>query len=117
MQFMEVDYDAYIYSILGYMKLTKLTDFIEHEYAHLVDESYVELTNANGFVRMAAYLSRQGGTAFSQDDSSEKALTLRADGEDASVTFHKISEALLTEYPNFTYAAKGEPYSLTVRMP
>lgn len=55
----EVDYNAYIYSILGYMKLTKLTDFIEHEYAHLVDESYVELTNANGFVRMAAYLSRQ----------------------------------------------------------
>lgn len=106
----EVDYDAYIYSILGYMKLTKLTDFIEHEYAHLVDESYVELTNANGFVRMAAYLSRQGGTAFSQEDSSEKALTLRADGEDASVTFHKISEALLTEYPNFTYALKGDWY-------
>lgn len=24
----EVDYNAYIYSILGYMKLTKLTDFI-----------------------------------------------------------------------------------------
>ena len=106
----EVDYDAYIYSILGYMKLTKLTDFIEHEYAHLVDESYVELTNANGFVRMAAYLSRQGGTAFSQDDTSDKALALRADGEDASETFHKISEALLSEYPNFTYASKGDWY-------
>lgn len=106
----EVDYNAYIYSILGYMKLTKLTDFIEHEYAHLVDESYVELTNANGFVRMAAYLSRQGGTAFSQDDSSDKALSLRADGEDSTETFHKISEALLKEYPNFTYAAKGNWY-------
>lgn len=106
----EVDYNAYIYSILGYMKLTKLTDFIEHEYAHLVDESYVELTNANGFVRMAAYLSRQGGTAFSPDDTSDKALSLRADGEDASETFHKISEALLNEYPNFTYASKGNWY-------
>ena len=106
----EVDYDVYIYSILGYMKLTKLTDFIEHEYAHLVDESYVELTNANGFVRMAAYLSRQGGTPFSEDDSSDKALALRADGEDASETFHKISEALLKEYPNFTYAAKVDWY-------
>ena len=106
----EVDYDAYVYSILGYMKLSKLTDFIEHEYAHLVDESYVELTNANGFVRMAAYLSRQGGTPFSLDDTSDKALSLRADGEDASETFHKISEALLKEYPNFTYAAKGDWY-------
>ena len=106
----EVDYDVYIYSILGYMKLTKLTDFIEHEYAHLVDESYVELTNANGFVRMATYLSRQGGTPFSEDDSSDKALALRADGEDASETFHKISEALLKEYPNFTYAAKVDWY-------
>lgn len=105
-----VDYDAYVYSILGYMKLSKLTDFIEHEYAHLVDESYVELTNANGFVRMAAYLSRQGGTPFSLDDTSDKALSLRADGEDASETFHKISEALLKEYPNFTYAAKGDWY-------
>ena len=113
----EVDYDAYTYSILGYMKLTKLTDFIEHEYAHLVDESYVELTNANGFVRMAAYLSRQGGTSFSQDDNSDKALALRADGEDAVETFHKISEALLKEYPNFTYATKGDwfvPDSSTV---
>ena len=106
----EVDYDAYIYSILGYMKLSKLTDFIEHEYAHLVDESYVELTNANGFVRMAAYLSRQGGTSFSEGDTSDKALALRADGEDASETFHKISEALLKEYPNFTYATKGDWY-------
>lgn len=70
-----MDYDAYVYSILGYMKLSKLTDFIEHEYAHLVDESYVELTNANGFVRMAAYLSRQGGTPFSLDDTSDKALS------------------------------------------
>lgn len=106
----EVDYEAYIYSILGYMKLSRLTDFIEHEYAHLVDESYVELTTANGFVRMAAYLSRQGGTAFSQDDTSDKAISLRADGQDASETFHKISEALLKEYPNFTYAVKGDWY-------
>lgn len=106
----DVDYDAYIYSILGYMKLNKLTDFIEHEYAHLVDESYVELTNANGFVRMASFLSRQGGSSFSQDDTSDKALSLRADGEDATETFHKISEALLKEYPNFTYAAKGDWY-------
>lgn len=106
----EVDYDAYVYSILGYMKLSKLTDFIEHEYAHLVDESYVELTNANGFVRMAAYLSRQGGTPFSKEDTSDKALALRADGEEICETFHKISEALLKEYPNFTYAAKGDWY-------
>ena len=106
----EIDYDAYIYSILGYMKLTKLTDFIEHEYAHLVDESYVELTNANGFVRMAAFLSRQGGSTFSQEDTSDKALSLRTDGEEAAETFHKISEALLKEYPNFTYATKGDWY-------
>lgn len=106
----EVDYNAYIYSILGYMKLTKLTDFIEHEYAHLVDESYVELTNANGFVRMAAYLSRQGGTVFSPDDTSDKAISLRADGEDAAETFHKISEAILKEYPNFIYVSKADWY-------
>ena len=35
------DYNAYIYSIYGYMTLQELLDFIEHEYAHLVDESYV----------------------------------------------------------------------------
>ena len=44
---------------------------------------------------MAAYLSRQGGTPFSLDDTSDKALSLRADREDASETFHKISEAIL----------------------
>ena len=59
---------------------------------------------------MAACSSRQGGTPFSLDDTSDKALSLRADGEDASETFHKISEALLKEYPNFTYAAKGDWY-------
>lgn len=105
-----VNYDAYIYSVFGYMKLSALTDFIDHEYAHLVDESYVELTNANGFVRLSAFLNRQGGKAFSMDDTSEQGLGIRADGEDALETFQKIGEALLKEYPNFVYARKAAWY-------
>ena len=103
-----LDYGSYIYSLFGYMTLNELLDFIEHEYAHLVDESYVELNNANGFVRLAAFLTRQGGILLDPDDSSEQALSLRADGEDCITTFHMLSEALLKEYPNFTYAAKSD---------
>ena len=103
-----VDYNAYIYSIYGYMTLNELLDFIEHEYAHLVDESYVELNNANGFVRLADYLTRQGGTAYDPDDTSDQALALRADGEDCTTTFHMLADALLAEYPNFTYARKAD---------
>ncbi|MFR3343700.1 MAG: hypothetical protein ACLTS6_06405 [Anaerobutyricum sp.] len=55
-------------------------------------------------------MSRQGGTVFSPDDTSDKAISLRADGEDAAETFHKISEAILKEYPNFIYASKADWY-------
>lgn len=102
------DYNAYIYSIYGYMTLNELVDFIDHEYAHLVDESYVELNASNGFVRMADYLTRQGGTPYSPEDTSEQALSLRADGEDCVATFHMLADALIKEYPNFTYARKAD---------
>lgn len=102
------DYNAYIYSIYGYMTLQELLDFIEHEYAHLVDESYVELNASNGFVRLADFLTRQGGAPYSPEDTSEQALSLRADGEDCVTTFHMLADALIKEYPNFTYARKAD---------
>ena len=106
----ELDYGLYVYSILGYMTLETVYDFISHEYAHLVDESYVEQSSANGFVRLAAFLTRKGGTAFDPEDSSDKALELRAEGEDCETTFHMLSEALIREYPNFIYAHKASWY-------
>lgn len=102
------DYNAYIYSIYGYMTLQELLDFIEHEYAHLVDESYVELNASNGFVRLADFLTRQGGAPYNLEDTSEQALSLRADGEDCVTTFHMLADALIKEYPNFTYARKAD---------
>lgn len=103
-----IDYNAYIYSIYGYMTLNQLLDFIEHEYAHLVDESYVELNASNGFVRLADFLTRHGGSPYLPEDTSEQALNLRAEGEDCITTFHMLSEALLKEYPNFSYARKAD---------
>lgn len=102
------DYNAYIYSIYGYMTLQELLNFIEHEYAHLVDESYVELNASNGFVRLADFLTRQGGAPYNPEDTSEQALSLRADGEDCVTTFHMLADALIKEYPNFTYARKAD---------
>ncbi len=106
----ELDYNLYVYSLLGYMTLNQIYDFIGHEYAHLVDESYVELNNANGFVRLADFLTRKGGTSFDPSDSSEKTIDLKAEGEDAAKTFHMLADALLKEYPNFTYAHKASWY-------
>ncbi len=106
----DMDYGAWIYSLYGYMTLDSLYDFISHEYAHLVDESYVELTGANGFVRLAAFLSRQGGKGLSPDDNSEKASALRTDGADGIETFHLIGESLINEYPNFTWLSRGSWY-------
>ncbi|MBR0411555.1 MAG: hypothetical protein IJI25_11265 [Eubacterium sp.] len=106
----ELDYGLYVYSLFGYMTLDQLYDFIEHEYAHLVDESYVEQSSANGFVRLADFLTRKGGLSCDLSDNSEKALSLRADGEDAETTFHMLAEALLKEYPNFTWAHKSSWY-------
>lgn len=102
------DYNAYIYSIYGYMTLHELVDFIEHEYAHLVDESYVEQSASNGFVRLADFLTRKGGTPFDPEDSSEEGIALRAEGEDCAATFHMLADALIREYPNFTYARKSD---------
>lgn len=103
-----IDYTAYIYSIFGYMTLYRLLDFIEHEYAHLVDASYVELNASNGFVRLADFLTRKGGTTCHPEDTSEQALALRADGEDCVASFRQLAEALIKEYPNFTYARKAD---------
>ncbi|MCD8018188.1 MAG: hypothetical protein LUF92_00990, partial [Clostridiales bacterium] len=105
-----LDYGAYVYSVFGYMTLDQIVDFIEHEYAHLVDESYVELNAANGFVRLADCLPRQGGAPFDPEDTSEQALSLRADGQDCLETFRMIPETLIREYPNFTYARKADWY-------
>lgn len=104
------DYNAYIYSIYGYMTLHQLLDFIEHEYAHLVDEAYVEQNTSNGFVRLADFLTRQGGSPYNMEDTSEQALSVRANGEDCAATFHQLADSLLKEYPNFTYARKGDWY-------
>ncbi|MCI6857738.1 MAG: hypothetical protein MR867_00385 [Eubacterium sp.] len=106
----EVDYNAYIYSVFGYMTLNDLTDFIDHEYAHLVDESYIELSSANGFVALATFLTRKGGNDFSPDDASEQSVSIRTQGEDGTALFHKIGDGLLQEYPNFVYAKKGDWY-------
>ena len=57
---------------------------------------------------LEAHLARPQGHPQGQAEADEQVG--RADGEDASETFHKISEALLKEYPNFTYAAKGDWY-------
>ncbi|MDO4975886.1 MAG: hypothetical protein Q4E53_01365 [Eubacteriales bacterium] len=102
-----LDYNSYVYTIFGYMPLHVIADFVDHEYAHLVDESYVELNASNGFVRMAAFLNRQGGNPFSMEDSTEPALALRADGEDCITTFHMLADSLLKEYPSFSYARKA----------
>ncbi len=104
----DMDYSAYVYSIYGYMPISELVDFIDHEYARLVDSSYVELENASGFVRLSAFVSRQGGTVLPADEKSEKALTLQASGQEAAETFHQLADSLLAEYPNFSYAAKAD---------
>ena len=104
----DLDYNAYVYTIFGYKTLNEIYNFIQHEYAHLVDESYVELNAANGFVRLADFLTRKGGMGVDPEDRSEAAIELRAAGEDAVATFHMISEALIKEYPNFSYAHKAD---------
>lgn len=106
----ELNYNLYVYSIYGYMTLNQVYDFISHEYAHLVDESYVELNQANGFVRLADFLTRKGGTSLDLSDKSDKTLDLIAQGEDAEATFHLLAEALMTQYPNFVYAHKASWY-------
>lgn len=102
-----LDYNAYVYSLFGYMTINQIFDFIAHEYAHLVDDSYVELTSGNGFVRMANFLNRQSGLSYSSSDTSDQAVELRAAGTDVEETFHMLAEALIKEYPNFSYAKKA----------
>lgn len=106
----EMDYGAWIYSLYGYMTINQLYDFISHEYAHLVDDSFIELTGANGFVRLAAFLSRQGGKHLGRDDHSEKASTLRTDGADSIETFHLIGQSVIDEYPNFSWLSQAAWY-------
>lgn len=102
------DYHGYVYTLYGYMEITEIVDFLEHEYKALVDTSYIELTNANGFVRMANLLTRQSGEPWDPEDKSDAAISLRASGEDAVGTFTMISQALLKEYPGFTYYKKAD---------
>ncbi len=102
----EMDLTAYIYCLLGYMKLADLYDFIAHEYAHLVDESYAELNESNGFVRIADFLSRQQGKVYDKNNSSDAMADLRSAGTDCTETFHMIGDALIREYPNFVFGTK-----------
>ena len=106
----EMDYGAWIYSLYGYMTIDRLYDFISHEYAHLVDDSFIELTGANGFVRLAAFLSRQGGKHLGRDDHSEKASALRTDGADSIETFRLIGQSVIDEYPNFSWLSQAAWY-------
>lgn len=108
----KIDYNAYVPSKFGYLKLSELVDFIEGEYCKLTDPNYVEIDESNPFYKMISFLRDNAKRKYMDltaptEEDIERFLAQKEKGKEALHAFHSIGEILRTQYPSFTQTVKS----------
>lgn len=101
-----IDYNAYIESRFGYIKLTELCEFIESDYCKIADPNYIEVDESNPFYKMITFLREYGQTRYMDlpsptEEDIEHFLALKERGKEALSAFHSIGSILTEQYPSF----------------
>lgn len=108
----KIDYNAYVFSKFGYLKLSELVDFAEGEYCKLTDPNYVEIDTSNPFYKMISFLQNNAKKRYMDltaptEEDIERFLNQKEQGKEALNAFHAIGEVLRQQYPSFTQTVKA----------
>lgn len=102
----KIDYNAYVPSRFGYIKLTELCDFIETDYCKIADPNYIEVDESNPFYKMISFLRANGQNRYMDlpsptEEDIEHFLAIKEQGKEALNAFHSIGQILTEQYPSF----------------
>lgn len=119
----KIDYNAYILSRFGYIKLSELCEFIETDYCKITDPNYIEIDESNPFYRMISFLRDHGQERYMDlssptEEDIERFLSIKEQGKDALEAFHSIGQILTDQYPSFIQKEKAgwlERDNITIR--
>ena len=108
----KIDYNAYVPSKFGYVKLSELVEFIEGDYCKLTDPNYVEVDASNPFYKMISFIRENGGKRYMDltaptEEDIERFLAQKDSGKEALNAFHDLSNVLKEQYPSFVSAEKA----------
>lgn len=102
----KIDYNAFVSSRFGYIKLTELCEFIETDYCKIADPNYIEVDESNPFYKMITFLRENGQTRYMDlasptEEDIERFLAIKEQGKEALNAFHSIGQILTDQYPSF----------------
>lgn len=108
----KIDYNAYVPSKFGFIKIKELCDFLETDYCKLTDPNYVEIDESNPFYQMIHFIRENGRRRYMDltaptEEDIERFLRQKEQGKEALQAFHSIGDLLTSQYPSFTQTEKA----------
>ncbi len=103
----KIDYNAYVPSKFGFIKLKELCDFLETDYCKLTDPNYIEIDESNPFYKMISFLKENAKRRYMDltaptEEDIERFLNQKERGKEALNEFHSLGHILTMQYPSFT---------------
>ncbi len=103
----KIDYNAYVPSKFGFIKIKELCEFLETDYCKLTDPNYIEIDESNPFYKMISFLKENARRRYMDltaptEEDIERFLNQKERGKEALTEFHSIGRILTMQYPSFT---------------
>ena len=108
----KIDYNAYVPSKFGFIKIKELCEFLETDYCKLTDPNYIEIDESNPFYQMISFIKENGRRRYMDltaptEEDIERFLNQKEKGKEALNAFHSIGQILTSQYPSFTQTEKA----------
>ena len=102
----KIDYNAYVPSKFGYVKLKELCSFLETDYCKLTDPNYIEIDESNPFYKMISFIKENGRRRYMDltaptEEDIERFLLQKEKSKEALKEFHSLGSILTRRYPSF----------------
>lgn len=102
----KIDYNAYVPSKFGFIKIKELCDFLETDYCKLTDPNYIEIDESNPFYKMISFLKENARRRYMDltaptEEDIERFFRQKERGKEALNAFHSIGAILTEQYPTF----------------
>ena len=102
----KIDYNAYIPSKFGFVKIKELCEFLETDYCKLTDPNYIEIDESNPFYKMISFIKENARKRYMDltaptEEDIERFLKQKERGKEALNEFHSLGKILTTQYPSF----------------
>ena len=103
----KIDYNAYVPSKFGFVKIKELCDFLETDYCKLTDPNYIEIDESNPFYKMISFLKENAHRRYMDltaptEEDIERFLNQKERGKEALNEFNSLGKILTMQYPSFT---------------